>query len=452
MTTMLWGARVACAGLILALVAGLGVQAAPPVAGAIFTTNADCTQVNGNIYASRMDVYLNGGPKKPGAAGLPNGSYYVKVTEPNGTLLGSSTLTATPKPITVVNGEFAQCYQLWAIVNKASAPSEQGYDATGNNGGEYKVWVSNESSFANNSSKTDNFKVREPVLPPPPPETDILVYKFYDLNLDGDWDSLSSEPAIAGWPMELRLASDNSLVNAGVTDSNGLMHFIVPRDGTEYIVTEVMQQPYINTTPLSQNVITTPTTESVVVAFGNVAIQCHLGLGRTRGFWGASPQSVARYDAAFPEWAQRLNALCLVDNDGNALVLSETDAVAARNTVRAWYTAGGPEDNMAHKLSIQLATTALNVYAGFMSDAPGVFVDWDGQRRNIEEVFAIANALLCANPVVTTAGTIHDDMEELKDFFDHINMNLTTDTHVYLVLPGPVPFGPLGCVGGQPSE
>src|SRR5690606_26248487 len=139
-----------------------------------------------------------------------------------------------------------------------------------------------------------------------------------------------------------------------------------------------------------------------------------------------------------------------VDNNGTPLVLSETDPVAARNAVRAWYTAVGPEDNKAHQLSLQLATTALNVYAGFMSSAPGVFVDWDSQRRNIEEVFAIADALLCANPVVLGGGAIADQMEELKDFFDKINNNLTDETHVYLVLPGPVPFGPLGCVSPNP--
>ena len=59
-----------------------------PVSGAIFTTDLGCTGVNINIFQSKDDVYLDGGPAHVGAAGLPDGSYYVQVTEPNGTPLG----------------------------------------------------------------------------------------------------------------------------------------------------------------------------------------------------------------------------------------------------------------------------------------------------------------------------------------------------------------------------
>jgi hypothetical protein len=144
--------------LVLLGVFVLPTVAAPPVKGAVFTTKSNCTVVNGNIYDDLHAVYIDGGPAKPGAAGLPDGSYYVRVTEPNGTLLGTSVGSGNDTPVHVTNGEFDQCMQLYSILIKAS-DGTRGYDFTSNAGGEYKVWVSNEASFANNSSKTDNFKV-----------------------------------------------------------------------------------------------------------------------------------------------------------------------------------------------------------------------------------------------------------------------------------------------------
>src|SRR5919202_125006 len=85
------------------------MKADPPVPGAIFTTDSTCTGVNINIYDTKGDVYIDGGPAHPGAAGLPDGSYCVQVTDPRGqTVLGKS----DPAAVTVVDGEFVQCYQL----------------------------------------------------------------------------------------------------------------------------------------------------------------------------------------------------------------------------------------------------------------------------------------------------------------------------------------------------
>jgi hypothetical protein len=116
--------------------------AAQPLPGAIFTTDSVCAGVNLNIYSSKDNVYLDGGPAHPGAAGLPDGYYYVQITEPEGTLLGTSVASGNDTPVHVTDGEFDQCYQLSAILIKASNGT-QGYDTTGNPGSEYKVWVSN---------------------------------------------------------------------------------------------------------------------------------------------------------------------------------------------------------------------------------------------------------------------------------------------------------------------
>jgi hypothetical protein len=144
---------------VVALVAGATVVAsgtASALTGAIFTTDSSCTGVNVNLFGSKDDVYLDGGPQGNGP-GLPEGDYFVKVTEPDGTLLGVPPST-TPQVHVDASGAFDACYQLSAILVKESNGTA-GYDDTGNAGGEYKVWVSPDSTFPNNNSKTDNFKV-----------------------------------------------------------------------------------------------------------------------------------------------------------------------------------------------------------------------------------------------------------------------------------------------------
>lgn len=137
------------------------VASASPVTGAIWTTDSTASRINQNIYEVKTDVFLNGGPKSNQSPGLPDGYYYVKVTSPNGTVLGSGVggdLTATT--VEVFHGRFVQVYQLWTIVrSKSTGFTAQGYDDTPNSGNEYKVWLSQNPDFPNNSSKTDNFKV-----------------------------------------------------------------------------------------------------------------------------------------------------------------------------------------------------------------------------------------------------------------------------------------------------
>lgn len=125
--------------------------------GAIWTTDVQCETVNGNIFDSKLDVYLNGGPHGNGGSGLPDGNYYIRVTDPSGAdILGES----NPQTVAVVDGEFETCLNLYQLTN---------YSDTTNPAGEYKVWVSPEIDFPNQCSKTDNFKV-ESVTPTPTEE------------------------------------------------------------------------------------------------------------------------------------------------------------------------------------------------------------------------------------------------------------------------------------------
>src|SRR6185369_10256986 len=89
------------ATVALALFCAPGLALSAPLPGAIFTTDSICSGVDLNIYGSKDDVYLDGGPAHVGAAGLPEGDYYVKVTAPDGTLLGTSVGSGNPTPVHV---------------------------------------------------------------------------------------------------------------------------------------------------------------------------------------------------------------------------------------------------------------------------------------------------------------------------------------------------------------
>ena len=149
--------------LVLVSVMAPAVALAAPMSGAIWTTDGSGDPVDKNIYEYRTDVYLNGGPKNNQTQGLPDGTYWVQVTAPNGIPLGNP---ATP---VIVSGGSFEGLQLWTLVSKES-DGTQGYDVTPNNGGEYKVWLSKDPAFPNSASKTDNFKVRYPDEPPCPPD------------------------------------------------------------------------------------------------------------------------------------------------------------------------------------------------------------------------------------------------------------------------------------------
>jgi hypothetical protein len=118
--------------------------------GALFTTVADGSEVNENIYASKDLVYLDGGPG-PGApqtaAGLNDGTYVFQVTEPSGrTLL--STDPAKCRQFTVSGGIITSvvvtgCQHNTGVDVDHNAVTVQliPYLDTPNPGGEYKAWV-----------------------------------------------------------------------------------------------------------------------------------------------------------------------------------------------------------------------------------------------------------------------------------------------------------------------
>jgi len=150
--------RALVAGLVLAalLITGGSPAQAQQVSGAIFTTLADGSEVNFNIYPNKEAVYLDGGPgvgAPQDAAGLPDGTYVFQVTDPSGkTLL--STDPARCRQFTVSGGIITGvvatgCQHLTGLDQDHGATTVQlmPYLDTPNNGGEYKVLVTEVSDF-----------------------------------------------------------------------------------------------------------------------------------------------------------------------------------------------------------------------------------------------------------------------------------------------------------------
>lgn len=190
--------------ILAAWVVVLPVSAHAP-SGAIFTTISDGSEVNVNQFASKEDVYLDGGPG-PGApataAGLDDGTYVFQVTDPSGkTLLSTDPAACRQFMVSggIITGVTGPCPHTTGDDVDHGAKTVQliPFDDTPNPGGVYKAWVTpvedyacfpdlsgvdctagGKHGFIPAHSKTDNFKVREV----PIREIDTL---FIDRNTGG---------------------------------------------------------------------------------------------------------------------------------------------------------------------------------------------------------------------------------------------------------------------------
>jgi hypothetical protein len=380
------------------------------VSGAIWTTD-DLGGVNINLFTSKELVYLNGGPAHEGAAGLPDGYYYCKVTEPNGTLLGTTIGSGNDTPIEVVNGEFVLVYRLWDILIKAS-DGTQGYDDTGNTGGEYKVWASQNPDFPNAESKTDNFKVDEQFDPQDLAE--LIVIKFYDANANGVNDD---EEEIIGWKIILT----NGLELIRYTPVSVLVE---PGDYT-VIECEPLEENWMPTTE-NPVYVTLGAGETVVVEFGNLCLGP--GGGKTIGFW----RNKNGQRMIGPDDLNLLTSLNLVDAYGSPF------DPGSKHELRSWLK-NATAVNMAYMLSAQLAAMKLNVFNGLVDGnaliyAPGTTSANALGFATVNDVMDEANTELGINPYTDDESPHRDYQEALKDALDNANNNLT------FVQPGPCPF------------
>src|SRR3954469_7200082 len=125
-------------------------HAAGGFTGAIFTTVADGSEVNFNIYPNKEAVYLDGGPG-PGApqaaAGLPPGNYYFQVTDPSGkALLSTDAVMCREVAVSggIITGPVADgCEHVTGSDIDLGATTVQcmPYLVPPNHGDEYKVWI-----------------------------------------------------------------------------------------------------------------------------------------------------------------------------------------------------------------------------------------------------------------------------------------------------------------------
>ncbi len=214
------------AGLTLSYQAAeITATAAPPLSGAIFTTNQNGTRVNQNHFNDKCEVYLDGGPGPNApqwAAGLPDGDYYFQVTDPSGKKL-LSTDPVVNRQFNVSGGIISGLSGL-GNHNTGTDVDHGGttiqlcpYLDTPNPGGVYKVWVTRIEDFIGDpfqvdnscghgcfhgfipaASKTDNYKVDSRQ-----PGPCIAIDKVFDFLGDGDWEPAEGDVLFTGWPMNV---------------------------------------------------------------------------------------------------------------------------------------------------------------------------------------------------------------------------------------------------------
>jgi hypothetical protein len=402
--------------LVSAIVTSAALMA--QLSGAIFTTDVNCNGTDLNIYATKADVYLDGGPAHQGAAGLPEGEYYVQVTEPNGTLLGTSLGTTDETPVVVNSaGEFVICYQLAAILRTASNPgpfpvAPDGYETTSNPGGEYKVWISRVSTFANDESKTDNFKVAPEGKTPDPGRLDVI--KFYDTDTSGTFNA--GDVAIVGW--EIKVGAQASFPLTAELKTTPVSIVVDPGC---YTAQEGDATGWIHTTPKidSKAVVAGATT---TISFGNVCLGA--GGGLTLGFW-SNKNGQALINAS--DLQHLRDDFCLRNADGSEF--NPTTNAQVRS-----FLLGANATNMSNMLSAQLIAMYLNVAHGFVNGGALVFAGSNPGGCNVPvngSGFISVNALiadaagaLCANGFVLSGNPERACQEFKKNALDKANNNL----------------------------
>lgn len=397
---------------------------AAPLPGAIWTTDPTCSGVDLNIYASKGDVYLQGGP---GHTHLPPGDYYVKVTNPSGAcLLGASAGT----PFHVNADGTTNCIQLCDVLVNADptcalngeSDPDCGYNTTPNDGGEYKVWVSMDPTFPNNESKTDNFKVRAEA-PPNPPE--LCVNKFYDANVNGVKDP--AECYINGWPFQV--FADNNLYVESTTSWCGLVdedsYRVVEGDIVNWVHTGVTVGGVLFTGPGSPAAVypvTLPPDQ--IVEFGNVCLGA--GGGKTLGFWSNKNGQALEYASDFAT----LTTLCL--KKANGTDQDFTQNLAQNKTALHDWLLGANAVNMANMLSAQMAAMELNVLRGSVSwtamvyggDCIANYFPGSNGFITINALMGAANTSLCSYGNTPAGHPQRAYQECLKTTLDNANNNV----------------------------
>lgn len=427
--------------VLIASALAAGPAFADAINGAIFTSKADGTTVNGNLYASKEDVYLNGGPSNfPQCNGgtLDDGTYYFQVTNPSGSVLLSSDGILDRK-FQISGGRISANLGTHVDSDDSAVDAILGspcgsvaiqlypYDNTPNNGGVYKIWITRAydfeaacgvgidcglNGFVPGHTKTDNFRVQGSTTP----VGALEAYKFYDANANGLFDA--GDIDLADWEMTLKSANQG-VDSTQLTGADGTTTWDPLIPDSDYFVTEgtPVEGNWVHSATIysghdgsPQNpagALTVVANATTTVAFGNY---CTIpSNGRTLGFWSnRNGQSLIGSDDR-----ALLNALNLRNKNGS-------DFVASSNTVLKSWLLNGDAVNMAYMLSVQLAAMELNVYNGFVNGG-GYYVP---AGMTINALMDAANTSLGLYPITTSSNdpfNQRSNQEALKNWLDQLN-------------------------------
>ncbi len=257
----------------------------------------------------------------------------------------------------------------------------------------------------------------------------VTAKKFYDLNTNGlDDDNLP----VANWPISLSGTDENSLpvgpINQ-VTGVAGTTSFTSLAKGN-YTVTEGNQTGWVHTTSTTASLSLNACVNPPTVLFGNVC----LGAGRTGGgglgFW-ANKNGQAIITASN---LCTLNALCLRTASGGNFdpvagcpAPTNTQTNAGKTSLKSWLLSA-TATNMSYMLSAQFAALKLNVLNGFVVDtrliyAPGTNSANAAGFASVSDVMAEANAILCANPVISSGNPLRARAEAVKNALEGASQN-----------------------------
>jgi hypothetical protein len=446
----MFGAMVAIAAVGLTYTIAVSAN----FSGAIFTSLSTGTGVDNNIYNSKEDVYLNGGPQNSHSAGIPDGLYFFKVTDPNGSTLLSTDPIQCRAVIVANNHVYGTDHVLCSHpegtpdTTNTSRPVELfPFDDTPNTGGEYKLWLSPDPTFPNNNSKTDNFKIRRPDITPPRNTTYTLNgCKFYDANMNGVRDN--GEVGIPGFEILITIngvADDPIFTNqdgcysrSGVSqDAEFRVEEVIPSSNWHQTAPNFMDpepgvyKGFADNPPAICGVPDVNGNQVCTISSLDFGNYCELTPGgHTLGFWSNKNGQALETTADFT----RLTSYNLRNANGSdrdfavCPVMGSCSTVLAqdKSALNSWLL-GASATNMAYMLSAQMTATDLSVAHGFTTST--VYVD--GLRTVAQEI-TYANSLL-ANPIVaapftgqngsvTVGGSaLRSEQERVKTILDQVN-------------------------------
>lgn len=166
------------AALLCCAVAAPAAVAANGGAGAVFTTDGQGLAVNENLFDTALDVHVNGGPpcNSSGNAGLADGWYVFRVTDPSGRTDMTAGEPLAERRFRVAGRavvETADPVDHPIAATACGAVLRVGPFTAGSANGVYKLWVAPDGAAARKArkkdrggvfnpcrSKTDNFRLK----------------------------------------------------------------------------------------------------------------------------------------------------------------------------------------------------------------------------------------------------------------------------------------------------